>query len=44
MDKLLQPEWFGRYWFTLLLQNRIFWIAVGVVLFIAFVIVRRTRR
>ncbi len=42
MEKLLQPEWLGRYWFKLMLQNRLLWIAIAVVVFIAFIL-RRAR-
>lgn len=40
MEKLLQPEWFSRYWFTLMLENRTLWIAIAVVAFAAFVIMK----
>lgn len=44
MDNLFQPGWYGRYWAILMLHDRTLWIAIAVIILLAFLIMRSTRR
>ncbi|HEY6874638.1 MAG TPA: hypothetical protein VI298_18110 [Geobacteraceae bacterium] len=41
---LFQHEWYGRYWLTLLLHNRMFWFTLAAVVLLVFWLTRITRR